>query len=237
MLQYKLTVVCFLLFKMVIVYANPIPNTDNGILIKANESTSVKYSENIILECTFNKSVQCGWQRRGVLINPGERYAYIYANGKDTYNCSLRINNVQELDLGEWICETLGTSETKSELGSIVQITRKNPYGSKITTIKAEKLTTKIITPKVRPTTTITSELDSINAMTTEQIISADNNPSITISILSVNIVLIITAIVAIGYLIYRLSKPTRGRNSPNNTSSREVDAVLIIKNNESAER
>ncbi|GAB6021594.1 hypothetical protein CHUAL_004182 [Chamberlinius hualienensis] len=57
------------------------------------------------LYCKSKGRVICSWKRNGDIVIINDRYNYIGGhNGRDVNDCSIKINKIQPIDKGKWIC-------------------------------------------------------------------------------------------------------------------------------------
>jgi len=122
----NIIIILLLGFQITIVHANPVPSKINSKTFKPYETATVAKGSTVALQCYFNSNVNCAWVRRGILLTIGQRYKYQEGNGEDTKDCSLLIENIAEIDDGEWKCESLGDDSKISVTGSLVQVAIQN---------------------------------------------------------------------------------------------------------------
>jgi hypothetical protein len=102
-----------------------LPIQEPSQTVMPNQNADVEFGDTIMLICTFEKPVNCGWSRGGFLLDFERRYTYATGNGSMTTECSMIIRQFQQIDHGEWKCEGLGDSEKPSTLGSSVNLSLK----------------------------------------------------------------------------------------------------------------
>ncbi|GAB6021596.1 hypothetical protein CHUAL_004183 [Chamberlinius hualienensis] len=57
------------------------------------------------LYCKSKGRVICSWKRNGDIVIINDRYNYIGGhNGRDVNDCSIKINKIQPIDQGKWLC-------------------------------------------------------------------------------------------------------------------------------------
>jgi len=205
-------IIILLGFEMIIiVHANPVPSKINSKPFKPNENATVAKGSTVVLQCYFNSNVNCAWVRSGILLIIGQRYNYQEGNGENTKDCSLLIENLSEIDIGEWRCENLGDDSTSSVRRSLVHVAMQNSID---------------INTGTRPTessyrTSHTMENYALQKDTSYRL-------NIIIVMTAIVIVLFVVLIAVILYLIFysRVSKET-----PNKYKS--VEAVTTSPDNE----
>lgn len=78
----------------------------NVSYVKEGEAVLLPVGEPVILTCNFPAKVNCSWSRRGYELEVIRQYSYLDTghDGRRTSNCSLRISDFQDIDVGQWQC-------------------------------------------------------------------------------------------------------------------------------------
>lgn len=75
----------------------------DGFLFAHPRNVTAAFGETVILPCIFSINIeQCNWFRNGDIISTSERYKYL----SQMSDCTLRIINLQSIDIGSWQCTT-----------------------------------------------------------------------------------------------------------------------------------
>lgn len=61
----------------------------------------------MVLMAHFETDVYCNWDHRDIGIEVTTNYSYVdsMAQGRNTKDCSLRLEQFQETDVGKWHCQ------------------------------------------------------------------------------------------------------------------------------------
>ncbi|GAB6029528.1 hypothetical protein CHUAL_005278 [Chamberlinius hualienensis] len=76
---------------------------DAMFTVKPSNQT-VQLGDNTILNCKFNKDVECVWLRNENIVTINDRYSYASGEQHLKSDCSLKIRNVKGIDLASWFC-------------------------------------------------------------------------------------------------------------------------------------
>jgi len=89
-------------------------NLINDDKVKIYEGRDVvvhaQLGESLIIKCSFNKFIDCGWTRNSHQVDIRGRYSYVNGNGRNTEDCTIRINSISEIDFNTWQCESMADS-------------------------------------------------------------------------------------------------------------------------------
>lgn len=77
-----------------------------AVTVPSGQSSMAPKGSTIVLKCTYEWMEDCTWTRGGFVIdiNRSNRYHFLTTNIHHSQDCSLRIDNFQELDAAEWGC-------------------------------------------------------------------------------------------------------------------------------------
>lgn len=74
------------------------------LTVESAQTTLVPKGSTVTLKCSFDSLLDCVWERRDRVIQMGGRYHYYQNDIEKSKDCSLKIENFQEIDVGQWKC-------------------------------------------------------------------------------------------------------------------------------------
>lgn len=85
------------------------------LMVNESEKALIPYGKPVILLCNFKKEVDCGWTRPGLALGYPMTGSYLNTgqNGRNTKDCSFRIDRFQDNDVGDWQCSGKETNSGK----------------------------------------------------------------------------------------------------------------------------